>query len=502
MTSHPPASGSRFVIGLDLGTSSAKGVLLDLAGRVVLTASRRYVTAHPAPGMAEHDPESTWWVPAVELLRELTAGVQDRVAGVCVSGLGPCVAVTDAAGTALRPAILYGVDTRSVRQIEEMRSKLSASDRAASRLSTQSVGPKLRWIEENEPGVWDRARRVFTSHTYVSFRLTGAYTIDVPSASWWDPLVEADPVCWNAERLSDWFGGLEFPRIVEATSVVGVISELPAQQTGLRPGTPVYSGAIDYAAEVLGVGAVHPGQCVTIFGSTLSVNLVTAERVSIPGLQNSPGALPGSHYVGGVTATAGSLLDWMAGILGDPPRDALIEKASVVAPGSEGLVLLPYLSGERSPIDDPHARGLIAGLDLAHRPEHLFRAAHEAIGYSLRHLLDTMGPMRPSALIAAGGGTANPLLMRVVADIAGVDLAVVDQRHCAAVGSAQLALFSFGGAPECRTPARSVTVRPRPEAGPIYDELYSIYRELAQTSTGVMHRLSTKQPHGFTSPHH
>ncbi|MGC4153068.1 MAG: FGGY-family carbohydrate kinase [Propionicimonas sp.] len=473
------------LVGIDIGTSGTKAVLTDRAGRVLRVATRSHRPSHPGPGLAEHDPEATWWEPTVSLLRELCREDAANVAGIAVSGLGPCALVTDAAGRSLRPAILYAIDTRNLAQIEQMRRALDTSDPRAARLTTQSVGPKLLWIRDVEPDLWQRARRVFTSHSYVAYRLSGAYQLDRVSASWWDPLVDDAGTRWIPAEQQRWFPTLEWPDLVEPSAVVGVLQPQAADTVGLPAGTAVHAGTIDYAAQVLGTGATEPGDTVVVFGSTLSVNLATTGAVSVPGLQNSPAPLPGQWYLGGVTASAGSLLNWVRQLAGDLEFGQLEQAATRVPAGSDGVLLLPYFAGERSPLDDPRLRGVISGLDLSHGVGHLYRAALEAIGYSLRHILDQLGDRRPASILATGGGTASALLMQVVADIAAVEIRVDTNPHAAAVGTAMLA-----GAVPTGVAGQARIFTPDPRRTKCYAELFQLYRELGDATTPISHQLS------------
>lgn len=481
-------SSAPLLIGIDIGTSSTKGVLTDATGAVLRVETRSHSTLHPNAGYSEHDPEATWWFPVVSLLQELATNHTDRISGICISGLGPCAVVGDEDGTALRPAILYGIDTRNTTQIERMKMALSVDDPRGGRLTTQSVGPKLLWIRDEEPEIWGKTRRVFTSHTFVSFHLTGAYTIDRLSASWWDPLVEGAGTAWRQDEVNRWFPGLALPRIVEANDVVGRLTAEASSLTGLPIGLPVYSGTTDYAAQVLGTGANEPGQCVVIFGSTLSVNLITSDSDVAPGISSSPGPIRGTWFSGGVTAASGALLQWVRDIMGNLTHEELAEQAAAVSPGCGGIIMLPYMAGERSPLDDPCLRGVIAGLDLSHGTGHVYRAAYEAIGFSLRHILDSLGDRRPGSLIATGGGAANDLLMQIVADISKVDVTVVNQSHTAAVGSCVLA---GANARHQGLGPQEVFFSPSTPATKIYDDAYEIYRQLGTSMTPLLHELAS-----------
>lgn len=469
------------ILGIDIGTSSTKVALTTADGRLVRDASATHDTTHPAPGQSEHDAEATWWEPVVRLVREVLGDATDRVTSVSVSGLGPCVLVVDENARPLRPAILYGVDTRSTRQIERIRGELEHDPVRRDRVTTQSVGPKLLWIQECEPEVWERARRVFTAHNYIAFRLGGGYVLDRVSASWWDPLVEPDGSAWRAD-VRRWLPDLELPAIVEPDALVGRVTSEAAAATGLTMGIAIHAGTTDYAAHVIGSGASRAGECLVVFGTTLSVNVITDTPVTGPGIASSPGVVAGTWYTGGVTAAAGALLTWVTA-LARSSHDELTELADAVAPGSDGVIVLPYFSGERSPVEDPRLRGAVLGLDLAHSAGHVYRASLEAVAFSLRHILDSVG-RRPERLLAAGGGAANVILMQTVADVTGIPVVVAPANGGAAYGSCVLAGAAILSPDDC-----GPAYLPDEGAARVLDESFDSYLSAARAVAPVSHRI-------------
>ncbi|GAA0492523.1 FGGY-family carbohydrate kinase [Microbacterium aurantiacum] len=475
------------ILGIDIGTSGTRVALATANGRPLRDASATHGTAHPAPGQSEHDADTTWWEPITRLVREVVGDAADRVVSVSVSGLGPCVLVVDEDARPLRPAILYGVDTRSTRQIETMRAELAHDAVRRDRLTTQSVGPKLLWIQEHEPEIWERVRRVFTAHNYIAHRLGGGYVLDRVSASWWDPLAEPDGSAWRTKDVRRWMPDLELPAIVEPDALIGRISAAAAEATGLRIGTAIHAGTTDYAAHVIGSGVSRPGECLVVFGTTLSVNLITDAAVIGAGIGSAPGVVAGTWYTGGVTAAAGALLTWVTALTGSSHAE-LTALADRVGPGSDGVIVLPYFSGERSPVEDPHLRGAVLGLDLAHSAGHVYRAALEAVAFSLRHILDTVG-RRPERIVAAGGGSANPILMQTVADVTGIPVVIADDGS-AAYGSCVLA----GAA--VRAPSGEGAVRrPDDRAAAVLAECYRTYLDAAGAMAPISHHITALSAH-------
>ena len=472
------------ILGIDIGTSGTKIVVATADGVTIRSGTRAHSTDHPKQGWAEHDAEQTWWQPIIALIGEIVDGIADTITAVCVSGLGPCVLVTDAEGVALRPAILYGIDRRSAPQIARMRASLDDDDPRRSRLTTQSVGPKLAWLRDEEPQTWASARLVFTSHSHITFRLTGEYVIDRVSASWWDPFVSADGTAWLPGTASRWAPGIELPRIVEPDALVGELSPEAAAATGLPVGIAVHAGTIDYAAQITGSGAREPGDCVVVFGSTLSVNLITDVPHHGGTPDCSPGVAAGTWYRGGVTGAAGALLERIS-VLTGLDHGTLTELAEAIPAGSDGVLIMPSFAGDRSPVEDPLARGAILGLDLSHTPGHLYRAALESIAFSLRHILERLETASPAMLIASGGGAVNPVLMQAVADVTGIPVVVSTADGGAALGSCVLA-----GAVTASGPGDGTTYRPDTVAAARLDRHYGTYLLSAATLPPISHRIS------------
>lgn len=396
-------------LGIDIGTGSAKGVLVNDQGVVVREARRAHRTDNPRQGWFEHDPEMVWWQGFVALSRELLEGVREPVDGVCCSGIGPAVLVTDAEDQPLRPAILYGIDTRSAAQAEAMNAQIGHEallERLGNPLSTQSAGPKLQWIREEEPQVWQQASRVYSAPSWLVRRLTGEYTLDRYSASASDPLYDmVTRDYWDA--MWEPFG-LERPRLVGSAEVAGQVSAQAASATGIPQGTPVLGGTIDAMAEAYSVGCSAVGDTMVMYGSTLFLIQVVEAMVPSDLLWATEGRTTETFSLAAGMATGGLVTTWLSEVLGRDFAD-LTEQAARIAPGSDGLLLLPYFAGERTPIFDPLARGAWTGLTLSHTAGHLYRSALEGIAMGVRHNLEAMAAAgAPSRrLVAVGGGTAG-----------------------------------------------------------------------------------------------
>lgn len=485
-----------FVLGVDVGSSGTQGVLIDERGAVVASASCLQAASHPAPGQVEHDAEADWWASFATVCRELTSGAGAQIAAVGVSGLGPCVLLTDAAGRPLHAAISYGVDTRAAAEIQELAQLAEGIGQTGIGITTQSPGPKLMWVRRHRSELWAEAQLAFSSHNWIVHRITGRYALDRSSASMWAPLYDERSDSWDLRLCEAVAPGIELPEVVSAQDVVGVTRADIVTDTGLPPGIPVIAGCIDYAAEIAGVGATDPGTCVVVYGSTLSVNLITDGPVHTPQVWSSPGARPDTHYVGGVTSSAGRLVEWLRDLCGTPDYAVLEQEARSIAPGSEGLLLLPYFSGERSPIFDPDARGVVAGLTLRHDRRHIYRAVLESIALSLRHILDELSGHGYFAneLVCSGGGTRNGLLVEVASSVTNVPQRVVASGLGAPRGSALLAAEAIGLTIQTSLAAGRL-VEPVAADRPVYDALYAEYRALDAATRPIVHRLGSLPSH-------
>ncbi|GAA1440990.1 FGGY-family carbohydrate kinase [Leifsonia poae] len=487
------------VVGVDIGTSSSKGVLVGVEGDVIATATREHRVERPFPGHVEMEAE-IWWSEFVGIVRELLANGRDaEVVSVGVSGMGPCVLVTDADGTPLRPAILYGIDTRATDQIERLTDELGGADaireRCGSSLSTQAVGPKLAWLTENEPEVAAAARRLFMPSSWLGFRLTGAYYLDHHSASQCTPMHDAAAQDWYRPWASLVAPSIELPPLVWPGEIAGRVTAAAAAETGLPVGAPVIAGTIDAWSEALSVGAQNDGDLMLMYGTTMFLVNTVPEPVTSPTLWGTVGALPGTHNLAGGMATSGAITAWLRDLFGSPGYPELIAQAEASAPGANGIVMLPYFAGERTPIPDPDARGVIAGLTLSHTRGDLYRAALEATAFGVRHNIEVMEQAggRIDRIVAVGGGAQGTLWTQIVSDVTGRRQAIPALVVGASLGAAFLAAAAVGPA-DIGTWNPVVEERePRAEIVRQYDELYALYRELYPATESVAHALAAWQ---------
>jgi xylulokinase len=471
------------VLGIDIGTSATKAVLTTRDGEIVGRASRAHAVDMPRPGWVEQD-ASAWWHGIRHVTSELGHGAE--ITAVGVSGMGPCVLPTDEALTPLAPAILYGVDTRAVDLIAQIEDELGAGEiakRCGTRLTSQAGGPKLRWLAEHQPDT----RRVATASSYAVARLTGEYVLDHHTASQYDPLYDLRTNAWIEDWAAKLAPDIELPPLAWPGDVVGAVTAHAAAETGLNPGTPVIAGTVDAWAEALSAGVTEPGELMLMYGSTMFLVAPTREPRFDPRLWCTTGTHEGTYSVAGGMATSGSLTAWMQELTGGAAYEDLLDEAAATPPGADGLVVLPYFLGERTPLFDPDARGVIAGLTLRHTRGHLYRAVLEATAYAVRHHLEVLDePI--DRIVAVGGGARTPLWPQIVSDVTGLPQDLPHETVGAAYGTAMLAAGDRG------TWARTAaTVTPDDEHRRTYDEQYRIFRDLYPATKAQAHALAALQ---------
>jgi xylulokinase len=487
------------VLGLDIGSSSTKGVLATLDGTVVATAEAAHAMDFPHPGWAEHDPQQVWWQDFLAVCRDLLTEASHEVVAVAISGIGPCLLPVDGSGDPLRPAIMYGIDIRAQKEIDELTERFGFERvlaRCGSPLTSQAVGPKMLWLRHEEPEVWSRTKRFLMAHTFVILRLTGEYVLDHHSASQCCPLYSIKDAGWIDEWCTDIAPGVEFPRLAWSSEVVGTVTAEASSLTGLPAGIPVVAGTIDAWAEALSVGVAAPEDFMLMYGTTMFMVEIMPELIPTPQFWGTKGVFAGTHTLAGGLAAAGALTAWLREIAGDSPYAQLVAEAAAACPGARGLVALPYFSGERTPIFDTKARGVIAGLTLSHTRGELYRALLESTAFAVRHNLEAMEVTgaRPDAIVAVGGGTKGGLWTQIVSDVTGQVQGLPSESIGACYGDALLAAIGLGAASETtRWNAISEWVQPDERRRAFYDELYGLYRDLYVTTKRCTHALADVQ---------
>jgi xylulokinase len=485
------------VLGVDVGTSSTKGVLVTLDGQIVASAAREHDVSRPREGWVEMDAR-VWWDEYVGIATELAARARDLgldVGALGVSGMGPCVLLADRRGETLGPAILYGIDTRAVSQIDRLNHDLGERAivaRCGSALSSQAVGPKLSWIAEHDPAVTDRSPRLFMPSSWLIHQLTGEYVLDFHSASQCTPLFDLDQQSWYepwAAHVAPW---LELPPLRWPGDEAGRLSGSVAAELGLQAGIPVITGSIDAWMEALSVDAQNDHDLMLMYGTTMFLIATATHRIGADGMWGTLGALPGRYSLAGGMATSGAITAWLGELTG-ADYAALTAEAAGSGVGARGLLMLPYFAGERTPILDPDARGVVAGLTLSHTRGDLYRAALEATAFGVRHNLEAMEGAHIRRVVAVGGGTQGGLWTRIVSDVTGCEQVVPEKTVGASYGSALLAASLISDVDiAVWNPPRAV-VKPDPRRVDEYVGRYGLYRELYPATLSIVHELARAQ---------
>ncbi len=511
-----------YLLGVDVGTQSSKGALVTIDGRVVAHCAVEHDVSRPFPGWAEHDADRVWWGDVItvvqSLLRRAAVNPAD-IAAVGVSALAPTMLPVDAHGRPLRPGILYGIDTRAHVEIERLNRELGWDAAGASpgrRLQAQSVFPKIVWFRKHEPERWRQTRKILGATGYIVHRLTGAYVVDPVSAEALAPFYDTAGRSWDP-AMCDRFQLpiLVLPEIHESSDVVGTVTTEAARFTGLAVGTPVICGSIDGLAEYLSAGVIREGEGCVVFGSTMCMSVLSSRPGSHALLYGGRSLVPDLYRLSGGMATSGAITRWFRDNFapqevqeehqsGISAYQQLSDRAAAIPPGSEGLMILPYFSGERTPIFDSQARGLIVGLTTSHTRHHLYRGLLEGVAFGLRHHFDLMAEVDviPQRLVAVGGGSRDKLWTQIVSDVTDQILECVDVPIGPALANAFLAGYGIGLFSDFEPLAEHWVrigriVRPEPSATAIYDQYYGVYRRLYDRTADEMHelaRLSTIKP--------
>jgi xylulokinase len=495
----------RCTLGIDIGTFESKGVLVDSAGNIIASASTPHKMLVPQPGWAEHRPNEDWWGDFCLLSKKLIAdsGVDPRdIAAVATSAIGPCMLPVDAARQPLMNGVLYGVDTRAARQIAALTERIGEAtllERCGNALTSQSVGPKILWLKQERPELYAKTAKVLTSTSFIVERLTGEYVIDHYSAANFSPLYVVDKLDWSDELADDILPLDKLPKLLWTTDIAGHVTAGAAAATGLAVGTPVTCGTIDAGAEALSVGVTRPGDMLLMYGSTIFIIEVTDRRVPDARLWYAPWFFPGQHASLAGLATSGTLSHWFREQFGREldPATAVVELAKEAAQspaGANGLVMLPYFSGERTPIHDTEAKGVIFGLNLTHTRGDIYRALFEGIAMGTRHVFEAYeeSGVPPQAIYSAGGGTKNAVWSQATSDVSGRKQIEREKTIGASYGDAFIAALAIGDVRlEDIHTWNPVAREVRPEAGlrELYDARYVVFRGVYEATKGLMRKV-------------
>ena len=509
------------LLGIDLGTSSVKALLIDERGNALASATVEYPLSAPRPLWSEQDP-ADWWRGTCDAVRAVMAKsglAAADVRGIGLSGQMHGLTLLDKAGQVLRPAILWN-DQRTGPQCETI-TRLAGGKQRVLELTANVVlpgftAPKIVWVRENEPDVYARVAHVLLPKDYIRYRLSGEFATEVSDASGMS-VFDVRRRTWSDEMLA----ALDIPRAwmprcAESHEVTAVLSQVGAAEIGLQAGTPIVGGGGDNAAGAVGNGVVREGIVSASIG-TSGVVFASSERFVMEPegkVHAFCHALPDTWHVMGVMLSAGGSLRWHRDVIayGDPglvsrralpsdtdPYDILLAEAAQVAPGAEGLLFLPYLTGERCPYPDPLARGAFVGLTIRHTQAHLTRAVVEGITFGLADSLGLVRGLgiRIDEVRAVGGGARSAIWRQMLADVFQTEITLINSSEGGAFGVALLAGVGAGVWKDAREacdatlkvttrvePAKDAAVRDR------YAEMYARYRELYPALKDTFGRLT------------
>lgn len=506
----------KYLLGIDIGTTGAKALITDDDGVVKAIAVREYRMCTPQPLWAEQDP-ADWWKAATKSIRAAirNSGVAPRqVAGIGLTGQMHGLVLLDKNGKVLRPCIMWN-DQRSSRECGDITASIGEKNVlrfTGNKVLAGFTAPKLVWIKRHEPGIYRKISKVLLPKDYIRYKLTGKYFSDVSDASG-TSLFDVGKRRWSGEMLKalripeDWM-----PSVTESVEPSAAVSSGAAHAAGLTEGTAVAGGAGDQAAQAVGSGIVGEGVCSVTVGTSGVVFAASDKyRPEREGrLHAFCHAVPDMWHLMGVMLSAGGSFRWFRDALCGREKklalkmkmtayDIIAEEAAGIPAGSEGLLFLPYLSGERTPYPDPFARGAFVGLTLRHTKAHMARAVIEGITFGLRDSLELIrkSGVAVKEIRASGGGSQSALWRRMMADIFGQEISVVKVSEGAAYGAALIAGAGAGVFDSVKAACRkAVRTAGRTEPGGntgIYEKYYARYRALYPALKTEFEKLSAAE---------
>ncbi|HEY4384312.1 MAG TPA: FGGY-family carbohydrate kinase [Ktedonobacteraceae bacterium] len=500
------------VMGIDAGTGSLRAGIFDLHGHPLGFAERSYETHYPNPGWAEQHP-ADWWDALVGAVREclsISGASSEQVIGLAIDA--PCnILLIDQDGTPLTESLIW-MDLRGAEQAR----RLTATQDPVLRYCGGDVPaewplPKMLWLKEQKPALWEQAAAIVEQMSWLTYRLTGTWATPLNSAAakWhYRTSASADaPEGWpvrllGAVGLNDALAMLP-ETVVPMGAKAGELSAQAASELGLRPGIAVSMSGIDAHAGMVGINVTSPGTLALITGTSTCQLAQSREGAFDPGLWGpfEDAVIQREWTLEAGQASTGGTVRWLLDLLGGnlpkgPERYVVADAAAAaIAPGAEGLTILDYWQGSRTPVKDPSARGTIWGLTSAHGTGHLLRAVYEATAYGNRHILDMLRGLNVPVdqITACGGGTRSQLWLQILADVAQLPITLTEVSDAVALGSAMCAAVGAGAFPDLVTAGREMVrtgavVEPNPATRAVYDEGYARYRETYQVLAPLFQR--------------
>lgn len=449
------------VIGIDIGTTSTIGILIILPDQVLAQSMRHVSFSAPQSGWAEEDPQQ-WWQNTCEITQELIskAGIDaSAIKGVGVTGMLPALVILDAQDNLLRPSIQQS-DARCGAEVDEIANEIDEADflaKAGNGINQQLIAGKLRWIEKNEPDIFRRINTVFGSYDFINWKLTGVKAIE---QNW---ALEAGFIDLANHQLSDELINLAHitadivpPKSV-SHEILGTVTPIAAEMTGLIAGTPVVGGAADLIASALGAGLSQPGDVLLKFGGSADILIATTKAKPDRRMFLDYHLIPGLYVPNGCMASGGSALNWFTEKIayGELPHaqkagltihQHLDQISADIAPGSDGVQIIPYFLGEKTPLHDPNARATIHGLSFNHDIRHMWHALLEGFAFAFRHHVEVLNDMGhpPTRYMASDGGSHSKLWMQICANVLNNPIQLLYGHPGSCLGAAWTAVIGTG----------------------------------------------------------
>lgn len=486
------------LLGLDIGTTSTIGIVIDDAGATLAVESRPVTFHSDHANWAEEDP-AQWWANVGEICRALMAkpGIDPAaIAGIGVTGMLPAVILLGGDGRPLRRSIQQN-DARATAELQHYRRAMDEAEflrLTGTGYSQQLVGPKLMWLRAQEPETFRRARHAVGASDYITYKLCGALQVEHNWALE-SGFVDIATGAYDPRLVA--LAGIEadlLAPIRKSHEVVGVLTAAAAAQTGLRAGTPVVAGCADHVASAFVCGAAKNGDLVVKFGGAGDILLSSDKPVADRRLFIDHHIVPGLYFPNGCMAASGTFLNWIVANWAGGEREAAraaglsihqwLDRKTAGVPPSSDLLFLPYVLGEKTPLMDPQARGTLVGLGLHHDLRHVWRAALEGVVFGFRHHVDVFGEcgLAVQRVFAADGGAASDLWLQIAADALGRDVTRVDRHPGSCLGAAFVAGMGVGVVTDWSAIARYVApgrvFRPQPAAQAALDAKYALWRDI------------------------
>ena len=499
-----------YLLGIDIGTSACKVAIFNKNGKVMASANGDYPVYYPHEGWAQQKPDEWWHAVCGAICECLETGniSGEQIAGVGIDGQSWSAIAIDHEGNVLTDTPIW-MDTRAQEICDRLNNEIGSENIfnvAGNSLQPSYTTAKILWYKENMPEVYNKIYKILQSNSFIAYRLTGAITQDL-SQGYGLHCFDMRTGTWDEVMCEKLGIPVDFlPEIVACDKVVGTVTEEAAAQSGLAVGTPVVAGGLDAACGTLGAGVIHPGETQEQGGQAGGMSICTDTYKADPSLILGYHVVPGQWLLQGGTTGGGGVMRWFErefadyersrkAVTGKSSLEQLNEIAEAVPAGSEGVVFLPYMSGERSPVWNPYAKGVFYGLDFAKTKGHMVRACMEGVAFSLRHNLEVAEAAGAKAeVLRAMGGSANSFLWtQIKADVTGKAVVVPASDTATTLGAAILAGVGVGFYKDYEE-AVSMTVKetrrhePNPENKEVYNKTYRTYRDLYESLKDMMVR--------------